>query len=409
MVTAFDIDAQLLSPAYVASPYATYDLLRAEAPVYWSAKWSAWLVTRYDDAIQILLDYRRFSNVGRYTQYLSQLPQTERQQLAYLLDHYEHGGLVQSDPPDHTRLRRLVNAAFTPRAVARMRGLVEQTADRLLDAAQARGRFDLVRDFAFPLPAIVIAAMLGAPADERDRFKEWSSNIQQFLGSGDAAFPAALRAQRSWQEMNAYFAALLTERQRQPQNDIISALAAAREGDDALGEHEIVGTAGAMQIAGHETTTNLIASGTLALLTHPEQLAAWRAEPSLDASAVEEFLRFDSPFQSVPRRVTQNTVLRGMHLAVDDLVYVMLGAANRDPAQFRDPATLDIRRGDGRQIAFGHGIHHCLGAALARLEAPIALRRLFDRLPTLHVVPDAPPLWKRSMGQRGLERFTVTG
>ncbi len=408
MVTAFDMDNHLLSPAYVASPYPTYDLLRREAPVYWSAKWSAWLVTRHDDVLDVLRDHARFSNMGRYTQYLGQRSDAEREQLASLIEHYEHGGLVQSDPPAHTRLRRLMNLAFTPRAVARMRESVEEIVRHLLDEAEQRGSLELIGDFAFPLPAIVIAGMLGVPPEEREQFKVWSSQIQRFLGSGDAHFPYALEAQESWRRMNTYFAALLEERTRAPQDDLVSAFAAAHDGDETLGRDELVRTCGAMLIAGHETTTNLIASGALALLTHPDQLAMLRDDPTLYPGAVEEFLRYDSPFQSAPRTVVTETELRGQRLLPGQLVYVMLGAANRDPEQFADPNRLDIRRQDGKQLAFGHGIHHCLGAALARLEAPIALQRLLERFPSLALDPHDLPVWKRSMVQRGLERLPLT-
>jgi cytochrome P450 len=406
MVT-LEIDDQLLSPAYVDNPYATYDLLRARAPLYWSARWSAWIVTRYDDVLGILRDHRRFSNQGRYTRYLGQLPADQRAQLAALIEHYEHGGLVQLDPPAHTRLCRLVNLAFTPRAVAQMRLLVERLVDQLLDDVAARGHLELIRDFAFPLPATVIAGMLGVPAADRDQFKAWSANIQRFLGSGDAHFPYALEAQESWLCMNSYFRSLLDARRGDPQEDLISALAAASDAGEVLGEEELVRTCGAMLIAGHETTTNLIASGVLALITHPDHLQALRQDHSLYPAAVEEFLRYDSPFQSAPRILKEDVEFHGQRLQRGDLVYAMLGAANRDPDQFPDPHHLDIRRNSSKQLAFGQGVHHCLGAALARLEAPIALQRLFDRFPTLRLAPEDPPRWKRSMVQRGLERLAL--
>ncbi len=402
-----DLDERLLSPAYIESPYDTYDLLRAQAPVYWSARWSAWIVTRYDDVLTILRDHRRFSNQGRYTRYIGQLPPEQRGQLTALVEHYEHGGLVQLDPPAHTRLRRLVNLAFTPRAVERMRATIEDLVDHMLDEAEERGELELIRDLAFPLPATVIAGMLGVPAAGRDQFKDWSAKIQRFLGSGDAHFPYALEAQDSWLRMNAYFQAMLTERTRRPQDDLLSALAAAHDAGDTLNEGELVRTCGAMLIAGHETTTNLIASGTLALLAHPDQLRAVRGDCSLYAGAVEETLRYDSPFQSGLRTVTEDVELRGQLVRRGQLVYPMLGAANRDPSRFPHPHAFDIRRDASKQVAFGHGIHHCLGAALARLEAPIALERLLGRFPTLRLAPGDPPRWKRSMVQRGLERLAL--
>ena len=407
MSVTLDVEDRLLSPEYVESPYTTFDVLREHAPVYWSERWSAWLVTRYDDVRSVLQDYGRFSNRGRYTAYMAQLSEGQRAQLGRLLEHYEHGGLVQSDPPEHTRLRRLVNQAFTPRAIKTMRELVEEIVDELLEGMAGRERAELVGDFAFPLPATVIAGMLGVRAEERDQFGAWSSKIQRFLGSGDAHFPYALEAQESWGRMNAIFGALLRDRRQHPQDDLVSALAQARDADAGLSEDEIIRTCGAMLIAGHETTTNLIASGVLALLQHPEQLGALREDPSLYPRAVEEFLRYDSPFQSAPRSVTEDCELRGQTLKKGDLVYVMLGAANRDPAQFNHPSALDIRREDNRQLAFGHGIHFCLGATLARLEAPIALRKLLERFPNLHLVQDDPPRWKKSMVQRGLARLPL--
>ena len=407
MSVTLDIEDRLLSPEYVASPYAAFDELREHAPVYWSGRWSAWLVTRYDDVRGVLQDHGRFSNRGRYTAYMAQLSEEQRAGLGDLLEHYEHGGLVQSDPPEHTRLRRLVNQAFTPRAVKTMRELVEEIVDGLLEGMAGRERVELVGDFAFVLPATVIAGMLGVPAEEREQFGGWSAKIQRFLGSGDAHFPYALEAQESWGRMNAIFKELLEDRRQNPQDDLVSALAQARDAGAGLSEDEIVRTCGAMLIAGHETTTNLIASGVLALLQHPEQLEALRNDPSLYPQAVEEFLRYDSPFQSAPRSVTQDCELNGQHLKKGDLVYVMLGAANRDPAQFDDPATLNIRREDNRQLAFGHGIHFCLGATLARLEAPIALQKLLTRFPDLRLVEDDPPRWKKSMVQRGLARLPL--
>ncbi len=407
MMNVLNVEDQLLSPAYVENPYATYELLRQHCPAYWSDTWSAWLVTRYDDVVSILRDHRRFSNQGRYTIYLQQLPAEQKRQLDGLINHYERGGLVQSDPPEHTRLRRLVNLAFTPRAVAHMRHLVEQIVDELLAKVRQNKSMELVSDFAFPLPAIVIAGMLGVPPNERDQFKDWSSKIQRFLGSGNAHFSYALEAQACWRRLNTYFQALLEERKCRPQDDLVSALAMAQDADEQLSEDEIVRTCGAMLIAGHETTTNLIASGILALLKHPDQLQLLHDDPSLYPGAVEEFLRYDSPFQSAPRTLTEDYKMHGQLLKKGQLVHVMLGAANRDQAQFGDPEALDIRRKGNKQIAFGYGIHHCLGAALARLEAPIALERLLKQLPNLQLIPGDPPRWKKSMVQRGLERLPL--
>ncbi len=400
-------DEQLLSPAYVQSPYATYDALRSTYPVYWCEKWNAWLITRYDDAVAILRDHEGFSNRGRYTEYLSVLTQEQQDQLTYLRHHYEHGGLVQSDPPNHTRLRKLIGGAFTPRIVEQMRDLVKQITGELIDAFEHESTVELVHAFAFALPAMVIAGVLGVPAEERDMFKKWSSDIQRFLGSGQVRFDYALDAQDAWKNMNGYFTELLAQRRKTPRNDLVSALAAAHEDGERLTDDELIRTCGALLIAGHETTTNLICNGVWLLLTHPDQARMLRDDPTLYGSAVEEFLRFESPFQAIPRTVTKDVTIRDQPLAAGDLVYVMLGAANRDPQRFDDPHRLDIRRTNNRHVAFGYGVHFCLGSALARMEAPIAISALFDRLPSIALDPDAPPVWKVSMGQRGMERFLL--
>ena len=402
-----DIEQQLLSPVYVQNPYATHALLREHAPVYWCKKWGAWLITRHEHVVAALRDHRRFSNEGRYTLFFSRLPREHRERLAYLIDHYEHGGLVQSDPPNHTRLRRLTNSVFTPQAVAHMREPVEQIVAQLIAQLRQKRRVDLIRDFAFPLPAIVIAGMLGVPPDARDQFKDWSSKIQRNLGSGAPNIQYALDAQESWRNMNETFEALLNERLRHPKNDLLTALAQARDGADALQANEIVRTCGSMLVAGHETTTNLIASSILHLLARPDLRAMLVADVALYPDAVEEFMRFESPFQSMPRTVTEDVEFHGEHLRRGDLVYVMLGAANRDPRQFAHADQLDFRRGENRQIAFGHGIHMCLGAAVSRLETPIALQGLLGAFPNMRLIEGDPQVWKTSMVQRGLEKFPL--
>ncbi len=402
-----ELDALLLSPDYIESPYAVYDRLRERHPVFWSAQWQAWLLTRYDDVRAVLKDYNRFSNRGRYTEYLSGLSADERAQLAYLEHHYEHGGLVQSDPPEHTRLRKLISHAFTPRMIERMRGLVERIVDELIEGLDGKPEIDLIREFAFPLPAIVIAGMLGVAPEERNQFKDWSSAIQRFLGSGKVNFEYGLASQEAWRSMNDHFAALLAARRAEPREDLVSLMAAASEDGDRLSEGELIRTCGAMLVAGHETTTNLISNAIWLLLRHPDQLERLRNDPSLYPAAVEEFLRYESPFQSAPRTLKEDVGIRGQTMRKGQLAYVMLGAANRDPDRFAHPEDLDITRQDNKQLAFGHGIHMCLGASLARLEGPIAIRALLERFPAMRLDPARPPIWKKSMVQRGMKRFDL--
>ena len=398
-------DDLLLSPEYVESPYATYDLLRNERPVYWCQKWNGWLLTRFDDVQAVLQDPKNFSNAGRYTKFLAPLSADQRAQLGYLQHHYEHGGLVQLDPPAHTRLRKLVNSAFTPRIVGKMEGLVHEIVADLIAAFADEDDVELIYRFAFPLPAIVIAGMLGVPRDERDRFKDWSSTIQRFLGSGKVNFEYALAAQDAWQNMNGYFADLFAERTARPQDDLVSGLAQAEVDGETLTRDEVIRTCGAMLIAGHETTTNLISNGLWRLLDCPRQLERLRADPNLYPPAVEEFLRCESPFQSAPRTLTADFVLRGQALKRGDLAYAMLGAANRDPVRFPNPQELDLGRKDNKHLAFGYGVHFCVGAALARLEAPIAIRAILERFPDIRLDERRPPMWKVSMVQRGMEQF----
>jgi len=401
------IDDVLLTPGYVENPYPTYDLLRSEFPVYWCRKWNGWLITRYDDAQAILKDHQGFSNRGRYTQFLAPLSVEQRSRLSYLQNHYERGGLVQSDPPAHSRLRQLIGSAFIPRIVNEMEGLVQEIVAELIGEFAGDAEVELIRQLAFPLPAIVIAGMLGVPREERNQFKHWSSAIQRFLGSGTVNFELALAAQEAWRSMNDYFEALFAERLHRPQNDLVSSLAAARVEGQQLTREEVIRTCGAILIAGHETTTNLISNGLWLLLRHPDQLMQLRADASLYGPAIEEFLRIESPFQSLPRTVMADIELHGHLLRRGQLVQVMIGAANRDPLRFPDPNTLDIHRSDNKHLAFGYGVHFCLGAALARLEAPIALRALLDRFPRMQLIPSEPPRWKVSMVQRGMESFRL--
>ncbi len=369
------IDGLLLSPAYVESPYGVYDLLRGQCPVYWSERWRAWLLTRYVNVKAALLNHAVFSNAGRYGEFLRGLSETQQAQLTYLREHYDRGGLVQLDPPAHTRLRKLVSFAFFPRIVQRLEPLVSEVIQELIDGLAATHDVELIRRIAFPLPAIVIAGILGVPKEDRDEFKVWSSTIQRFLGSGEVNFELALAAQASWRHLNDYFRGLLAERRQSPREDMVSAMAFATSGDGTLTEDELVRTCGAMLIAGHETTTNLISNGILSLLMHPDQYAALQADASLYPTAVNEFLRLESPFQTAPRIVRCEFVLRDHTLHRGDLVYLMLGAANRDPSQFPRPDQVDVRRSDNPHLAFGHGVHTCIGAALARLEGAIALCR----------------------------------
>jgi len=406
MTTLDDLDQQLGSPAFVDDPYPTYHRLRGEDPVHWSETVGAWLLTRYDDVSTTLRDPRHFSSSGRFSAVLEGLNGDERVAVRPLEEHFTVG-LLGSDPPDHTRLRGLINRAFTPRVVEGLRPRVQEIVDGLLDAAAPRGQMDLVRDFAYPLPATVIAELLGAPADAQDDFKEWSDGILAFQGIGRATPELLARSQRDLLAMREFLTELLAERRTTPREDLLSRLVAAETDGQGLSEAELLTTCVTLLTAGHETTTNLIANGLLTLLRHPEQCQRLRDAPELMPGAVEEMLRFESPLQRNPRRVAADVELRGKRLRRGEFVFQVLGAANHDPEQFPDPDRFDIGRQPNRHLAFGYGIHFCLGAPLARLEAAIAIGTLLRRLPGLRLASDAVE-WQEHGLLRALSSLPVT-
>ncbi len=386
-MSATALDEQLLSPEFTANPYPVYRQLRAESPVYWSESWDAWLITRYDDVVATLRDYRHFSNAGRITSLLDHLPSPDREELRPLESNFA-GGLINSDPPDHTRLRALVNRAFTPRTVEGIRPRVQTIVNELLDRVQRAGRMEVIRDIAYPLPAIVIAEMLGVPPEDRDQFKHWADEIASFQGMGSCTAAAVRNSQNFLLKMRTYLGDLVADRRMHPRKDLLSALVSAEDGGIRLSAEELLSTSVTLMIAGHETTTSLIGNGLLSLLRHPDQMQKLRNDPSLIELAVEEFLRFESPIQRNMRRIDEDLELGGKFLRTGQIAFQMLGAANRDPGQFLSPECLDIRREPNRHVAFGHGVHFCVGAPLARLEGPIAIATILSRFPKLALAAD---------------------
>jgi pimeloyl-[acyl-carrier protein] synthase len=401
-----DLDEWLLAPQFTADPYPAYAQLRTHDPVYWSEAWGCWVLTRYADVVASLRDPQTFRNSGRFRPILENLPPATRAAVQPLERHFEQG-LLNVDPPDHTRLRRLINQAFTPKAVAEMAPAIQELVDAQLDRVQYQGHMDVIADLAFPLPVIVVARMMGVPPEDRAQFKQWSTDIVAFQSTAKTT-PAVIQvAQEALLAMRAYLQQIADQRRRQPQPDLISALVAAEEQGDALTEGELLSTCVTMMIAGHETTTNLIATGLLNLLRHPAQLQQLQEEPALIGAAVEELLRYDSPLQRNRRVVAHDMEFGGQHLKRGQLVLQMLGAANRDPAQFPDPDRLDLRRAANAHLAFGRGIHFCLGAPLARLEAPIALNTLLRRLPGLRLETERLEWWAEHGMFRGLKALPV--
>jgi pimeloyl-[acyl-carrier protein] synthase len=386
-----------MDPAFVADPYPTYRRLRAEDPVHHSPL-GFWVLTRYDDVIAALRDPRLAKEaIAAFVAARFGAPMP-----ALGLS------MLDRDPPDHTRLRSLVSKAFTPRVVEGLRPRIQQIVDGLLDRVQSAGSMDLIEEFAYPIPVIVICEMLGVPVEDHERFKGWSLDIARGLDSvllpPDSDVPRRSMAARG--ALADYFRELIARRRASPRADMLSGLIAAEEAGDRLSENELLATCILLLIAGHETTVNLIGNGTLALLRHPDQLRLLRGNPGLIAGAVEELLRFDGPVQRTARIPSEDVVIDGHTIAKGEMLMPFIGAADRDPAQFPEPDRLDITRTDNRHIAFGWGIHFCLGAPLARVEGQIAINTLVQRLPKLALATDAPE-FRQSLTLRGLKSLPV--
>jgi len=387
------------SPEVHADPYPFYRRLRETDPVHLSPI-GLWILTRYDDCVTSLRD-PRFGRDGFEAILAAQYGEeagAERLPRSMLF----------RDPPDHTRLRSLVNRAFTPRVIEGMRPRIQGVVDDLLDRVERQGRMDVIADLAYPLPVTVICDMLGVPAGDHEQIKEWSSDIIRSLDA--IAIPSdpsiVERGRVARRGIADYFRALLPERRRHPRGDLLSSLLAVEEQGDRLTEGELLATCVLLFIAGHETTVNLIGNGLLALLRHPAELDRLRREPVLIGSAVEELLRYDGPVQRTARITNAEVELGGKTIPPGAFVVTVIGAANRDPAQFPDPDRLDIARADNRHLAFGFGIHFCLGAPLARMEGRLALGTLLRRLPRLRLVATTLE-WRESATLRGLRALPV--
>jgi cytochrome P450 len=384
----------LYSPDFRAATYETFEQMRANDPVVFQTgvdgETMLWFVTRYEDAVAVLTDDERFVRdpaLGLSAEKLAAFREETPEMLAFIDDH-----MLNKDGADHRRLRRLVTKAFTPRMVEQLRPRIQEIADGLIDAVEARGEMDLVDDFAFPLPITVIAELLGIPAADRDRFRLWSNVlVTPAFTPEDIA-----RVGEQAEEFVTYLRALFERRRTEPGDDLISALLQVEEGGDTLSEQELFSMVALLIIAGHETTVSLIGNAVLALLTHPEQRAELERDASRVPRAVEELLRYDGPVErTLHRWATEDVEIGGQTIKRGDSVIVILGSADRDPSRFRDADKLDFAREDNKHIAFGRGSHYCLGAPLARLEAEIALATLLRRLPGLRLAISTDELYWR--------------
>ena len=401
-----DFEDRLNSPEFDQNPYPLYHELRVQAPVYWSESWRCWILTRYDDIQATLRDYRRFSSLERWTSAIRpDLSAPFWEQIQPLVGHY-NSGLVNIDPPDHTRLRTLMQQAFTPRTVQRLADSIGQIVDELLERALGNDRVELVGDLAYPLPVTVIAELLGVPIDDRQQLREWSSATLEFMTTPRPSRAALLRSQEAMLALRELFRNLYVERRQQPDDRLVSALLAAEEEGDKLSEEELLSTCVTLLVAGHETTTSLISSTIYLLLKHPDQLQKLRETPSVIESAVEESLRYEGSFQRSRRIATEDVILCGQQIRKGQLVLQFLGAANRDPAHFSDPDRFDIQRQPNRHLSFGFGVHICLGAALARLETKIAVSTILRRMPDLQLATDTVE-WENTL-LRGLKALPLS-
>jgi cytochrome P450 len=380
---------------FFANPYPAFAQLRAAGPlvpISRSIGRQMWMVTQFELAVQVLKD-RRFC-----VDPASLVPANDQRfRQGFILER----SMITVDDPDHARLRTLVSKAFTPRYIESLRPRIQSIADELLDAVQAKGGMDLVAEYAYPLPINVISDMLGIPQGDRNQIRAWSEVIAR---NGDDPQRAA-----KLEAFARYVRGLVAEKHRAPQNDLASQLVQIEEAGDRLDEGELLSMVALLIFAGHETTSNLIANGALALLDHPEQITRLKADPSLIPSAVEEMLRFCGPVVSpAPRYAVEDVEIGGQQLHRGDALMVLIASADHDPGQFSDPEELDIARELNRHIAFGQGIHYCLGAPLARLEGEIAFASLLRRMPEIHLaVPREEIQWNASFVLRGVASLPV--
>jgi cytochrome P450 len=394
---------ELLSPEALADPYAAFGALREHEPVHYNAAHKSWLITRYEDVAAAFLDQGLSSDrvASIYASKLSDVQRETRAATFSVLSDW----MVFKDPPDHTRLRNLVKLAFTPRAVQALAPRVIEIVEQVLELPAA-GTIDVVRDIAFPIPAMVIAEMLGVPAEDRDLFRGWSNAASTVIFEAVRDDHDRRLAQEGLVALSEYLQDLVRRYRAHPRDNIISGLVRARENDDTLSEGEVVNTCLLLLFGGHETTTNLIANGFLALIGHPDQRALLREDPALVPAAVEEVNRFDGPAKMVVRRAARDVQVRGRVIPAGDRVLLVQCAANRDPRRFDDPDRVDVRREDNRNVAFGFGIHYCLGAPLARLEVSTALPRMLERLADPVVAADELD-WLPLLLTRGLRSLPV--
>lgn len=401
---AVPIDWQPDSPATLADPFALFARMREEDPCHWSPRLNSWVLTRYDDVKRVSVDRALYSS-DRLRPFFASLPGVQRDRIGDII-RYLSLWMVFTDAPEHTRLRRLSGKVFHVRSMQGMRSQAQTIADRLLHRIGEKTEFDLITEFAGPLPCLVIMAMLGVPPAALDDLKRMSDEMALFIGSSRAPQEKYGTADAATREMAEFFRALIADRRRTPEADAISELVNLRDGEDSFTDDELIATCILMLFAGHETTTNHIANGMLSLIRFPDQMELLRADPSLAHDAVEELLRYDGPSGAQVRVVTKTHQLHGKRLEEGQRVFMMLNAANRDARAFADPDRLDLHRDGVPHLTFGFGTHMCLGFPLARTEGEVAFPALLKHFSHIELTTREPE-WINSLVFRGMKALPV--
>jgi len=393
---------QLLDPEILANPYPLFKKLRETDPVHWDPFLHAWVVTRYEDVLTVMLQYsadrtpkpEQLEAMGMMAE-LKPIAQVMVKQMLFM------------DAPSHTRLRALCAVAFTPARVAALKEHIQEVANQLIDRVIDSGKMDVIADFANPLPAIVTAGLFGVPVEDHQKLKDWSTDFAEMLGNFQHNPDRARRVLKSTEGLLDYFQKEIREQKQNPRPGLVSSLLSAELDGSRLTEEEMVANLIVTMVGGQETTTNLIGNGLVSLLKNPDQLELLKDDFSILPSAVEELLRYESPSQHTARLAPDDMVLGGKRIQKRQAVIAVFAAANRDPERFPDPDRLDLRRTDNRHVAFAWGPHYCFGAPLARIEGQIAFETMLRRLPNIRLEP-RELVWRENLGLRGLKSLFIS-
>lgn len=400
------LDSLLTDANFYQDPHHALHRLRSDTPVYWSAAWGVWVLTGYEDVVTTLKDYKQFVNFGRVTHLIKQLPDDVAEAKSALLFHYETG-LAHTDPPIHTRLRGLLNRAFTPRMVAHWTHRIERVVDQLIDQLHQQSEFDLLQSFAYPLPATIIGDMLGVPAEDVHLFQGWALAINRlFEKGGRITQQSATNAHDNLRHMRAYIGDMVAQRRKRPTDDVIGNLVKIEAAGEKLTLDELTSTIVTFFVAGHDTTTNLITNCVYLLMHNRDAFAQLQSQPELTKIAIEETLRMEPSVPRMWRIAARDLAIGDVQIRKGQMVFPMLSAANRDPAHFPNPDRFLLNRGNMKHVAFGFGVHYCIGAPLARLEGEIALRKLMTAFPNMQLADT--PRWTHDIAIRRLETLRLT-